>query len=115
MTSQDGVPVSGQRSFTDPDQFHAAIRGDNGLLSFHGRGTYSAELTTVQIGRLTLQRGRENLPVFLVMAPNRVGMLGWLATLRCRLSGASRCGVARLAVPRPACDQIIARMARSIL
>ncbi len=80
MTSQDGVPVSGQRSFTDPDQFHAAIRGDNGLLSFLGRGTYSAELTTVQVGRLTLQRGRENLPRLSssVMAPNRVGMLGWI-------------------------------------
>jgi len=80
MISQNGVPVSGIRSFLDPDQFHSAIRGGNGLLTFLGKGMFKAELTTIQVGRLTLQRGRENLPRLSSsgIPANRVGMLGWL-------------------------------------
>jgi AraC-like DNA-binding protein len=80
MTSQDGVAIGSSRSFLEPDEFHAAIRGGNGILSLLGNGTYAANLTTIRVGRLTLQRGRENLSRISssAMPPNRVGVLGWI-------------------------------------
>jgi AraC-like DNA-binding protein len=67
------------RRFTDPDEYQSTIRGGGGLYSVLGRGTFEAELTTIQLGRLTLQRGRERLPRLASsgMPPNKVGMLGW--------------------------------------
>src|SRR5271154_5754952 len=80
MGSPDGISFGSNQSYHDPDQFHTAIRGGNGLLSLLGRGEFIGELLTIQVGRLTLQRGRENLPRLTSsgMPPNRVGILGWL-------------------------------------
>jgi AraC-like DNA-binding protein len=80
MNGQNGVSFGSIHRFDDPDHFHAAIRGGQGLLSLLARGTFTAELTTIQVGRLTLQRGRESLPRLSSsgIRPNRVGILGWL-------------------------------------
>jgi AraC-like DNA-binding protein len=66
-------------SFDDPDRYQAAIRGGDHLLSFLGRGIFRAEVTTLEVGQVMLQRGRENLPRLASsgMPPNKVGMLGW--------------------------------------
>jgi AraC-like DNA-binding protein len=67
------------RSFTDPDEFQSAIRGGDARYSVLGLGAFEAELTTIEFGRLTLQRGREHLPRLAssAMPPSKVGMLGW--------------------------------------
>ena len=67
------------RSFTDPDEYQSAIRGGDGRYSVVGLGTFEAELTTIEFGRLTVQRGREHLPRLAssAMPPGKVGMLGW--------------------------------------
>jgi AraC-like DNA-binding protein len=80
MDSPDGISFGSNQICRDPDQFHTAVRGGNGLLSLLGRGEFAGELLTIQVGRLTLQRGRENLPRLSSsgMRPNRVGILGWI-------------------------------------
>ena len=67
------------RSFVDPDHYHAAIRGGEGVLSFLGRGTFHGEVTTILAGPVTLQRARENLPRLScsTIPSHRVGLLGW--------------------------------------
>jgi AraC-like DNA-binding protein len=79
MHSHHGNPGSNDRSFTDPDEYQSAIRGGDARYSVVGLGTFEAELTTIEFGRLTLQRGREFLPRLAssAMPPNKVGMLGW--------------------------------------
>jgi AraC-like DNA-binding protein len=79
MSSHHGGPGGDSRSFTDPDEYQSAIRGGDGLYGVVGRGIFEADLTTIELGRLTLQRGRERLPRLASsgMLPNRVGMLGW--------------------------------------
>jgi hypothetical protein len=79
MNSQLGGSGCASRTFTDSDEYQSAIRGGDGLYSVLGRGTFAADLTTIELGRLTLQRGREHLPRLASssMPPNRVGMLGW--------------------------------------
>ncbi|HXA21557.1 MAG TPA: helix-turn-helix domain-containing protein [Acetobacteraceae bacterium] len=72
------------RSFTDPDEYQSAIRGGDARYSVLGLGAFEAELTTIEFGRLTLQRGREHLPRLAssAMPPNKVGMLGWFGDRR---------------------------------
>ena len=67
------------RGFVDPDEYQSAIHAGDDLYSLLGRGSFRAELTGIEIGRLTLQRGREVLPRLAAsgMPPNRVGILGW--------------------------------------
>jgi AraC-like DNA-binding protein len=79
MHSDHGDRGGSSRSFTDPDEYQSAIRGGDSLYSVLVRGTFEAELTTIEIGRLTLQRGRERLPRLAAsgLPPNKVGMLGW--------------------------------------
>ncbi len=79
MNSLHGGPGSCNRSFTDPDEYQSAIRGGDSRYSVLGLGTFEAELTTIESGRLTLQRGRERLPRLASsgMPSNMVGMLGW--------------------------------------
>jgi AraC-like DNA-binding protein len=78
MDSSHRAPSSSV-SFDDPDQYHAAIRGGDHLLSFLGRGEFRADVTTIEVGQVTLQRGRENLPRLSSsgMPSNKVGVLGW--------------------------------------
>jgi AraC-like DNA-binding protein len=67
------------RSFVDPDQYRAAIRGGDSVLSILGRGTYHGEVTTILAGQVTLQRAHENLPRLSCSSipSHRVGLLGW--------------------------------------
>jgi len=78
-TGHRGFPGSSIRSFVDPDQYHSAIRG-GGPCTLLGRGPFRAEVTSIEAGRLMLQRGRENLPRLTStgMPPNKVGLLLWL-------------------------------------
>jgi AraC-like DNA-binding protein len=84
MNSHHGGAVGGSRSFIDPDEYQSAIRGGDGRYSVLGRGTFEAELTTIQVGRLTLQRGCEHLPRLASsgMPSNTVGILGWFGDHR---------------------------------
>src|SRR5579863_1590904 len=77
--SYQGALGCSSRSFVDPEQYHAAIRGGEGLLSFLGRGTFHGEVTTILAGQVTLQRAHENLPRLSCsnIPSHRVGLLGW--------------------------------------
>jgi AraC-like DNA-binding protein len=79
MDGSRSIPGSSHDSFVDPDQYHAAIRGGDHLLSFLARGAFRADVTTVGLSQVTLQRGRENLPRLSSsgMPPDKVGLLGW--------------------------------------
>jgi AraC-like DNA-binding protein len=48
--------------FTDPDRYQAAIRASNIELFPTTRGAFFAELTQIDLHRLWMQRGNENLP-----------------------------------------------------
>lgn len=80
MNSHQAVSGGCHRGFVDPEQYQSAIRGGDSLYNLLGRGVFRAELTSIALGRLTLQRGRENLPRLASsgMPPNKVGILGWL-------------------------------------
>jgi AraC-like DNA-binding protein len=67
------------RSFADPDEYQAAVRGGDRLYSLLGRGEFHADLTDIEVGRLKLQRGQENLPRLAAsgMPGNKVGVLLW--------------------------------------
>ncbi len=80
MNGRNGISDTVTRTFVDPDQFQAAVRGGDNMYHLLGRGVFRAELTTIEVGRLLLQRGRETLPrvTSTSMPPNRVGMVGWL-------------------------------------
>jgi AraC-like DNA-binding protein len=79
MNSLHGVSDSCSRSFVDPEEYQAAIRGGDSLLSFLGRGTFRGEVTTIEVGQVMLQRGCETLPRLSSsrMPTNKVGILGW--------------------------------------
>ncbi len=67
------------RTFADPDQLAAALRSGDGKCKVLGRGVFHAESTVVELGRLTLQCGRESLArvAYHAMRPDKVGVLGW--------------------------------------
>jgi hypothetical protein len=81
MYGQNGSPATSSRIFIDPEQYQLSIRGGEIVcwLSL-GAGIFRAELTTIPVGQLTLQSGRENLPRLsrTSMPPNTVGILGWI-------------------------------------
>lgn len=68
------------RSFVDPDQYQAAVRGGDSLYTLIKRGTFRAELTDLDVGQMKLQYGRETMPRLAAsgMPPNKVGVLVWL-------------------------------------
>src|SRR5690349_6912044 len=70
------------RSFADPNQYQAAIRGGDSLYSILGRGVFGADLTEIEIGQVTLQRGRETLPRLATsgIPANKIGILAWPST-----------------------------------
>ena len=49
-------------SFTEPYSYQAAIRATEGKIFVTARGDFRAELTQIDLPRLWMQRGRENLP-----------------------------------------------------
>ena len=79
MNGRLGVPNSSALTFFDPDQYQAAIRGGDNLYNLLGRGIFRADLTNIELNRLSLQRGRETLPRLAAsgMSPDRVGIVVW--------------------------------------
>jgi AraC-like DNA-binding protein len=56
------MPSSAVLTFTDPDAFHAALRDVQAQGVITARGTFRAELTRIDLGRLSVHRGEETLP-----------------------------------------------------
>jgi AraC-like DNA-binding protein len=67
------------RSFNDPDQYQASVRGGDSLYSLLSRGEFRADLTSAEIGRLKLQRGRESLSRLAAWGTpaNQIGVVLW--------------------------------------
>jgi AraC-like DNA-binding protein len=80
VDGHNGVPHSRIRRFVDSDQYQSAIQGGDRLYSLLGRGTFRAELTSIEVGRLTLQRGREDLPRLAAsgLGKNKAALIVWL-------------------------------------
>jgi AraC-like DNA-binding protein len=79
MSGLSSVSSDYNRSFVDPERYHASIRGGDSLYSVLARGTFHAELTDITVGTLKLQRGRETLPRLAAsgMPADKVGILAW--------------------------------------
>jgi AraC-like DNA-binding protein len=79
MDIENCVSGSPSRSFSDPEQFQSATLGGDSMYTVLGRGAFRAELTSIGVGRLLLQRGHEELPrVSATSIPaNRIGLIGW--------------------------------------
>ena len=56
------MPSSAVRTFTDPDEYAAAIRAGTVELTVTGRGDFNAKLTRIDLQRLWMQRFSDNLP-----------------------------------------------------
>ena len=56
------MPSSAVRTFTDPDDYTAAIRGTSAELTLIGRGRFNAKLTRIDLHRLWMHRFSDNLP-----------------------------------------------------
>ena len=56
------MPSCAVRSFTDPDDFAASIRGAKTELTVVGSGDFAASITRIDFGRLWMQRLSERLP-----------------------------------------------------
>ena len=62
------MPSSAVRTFSDPDDYAASIRGGTVEFRVAGRGDFNAKLTRVELHHLWLQRFSENLPRVLEVA-----------------------------------------------
>src|SRR5271166_4089765 len=56
------MPSSAVRTFTDPDDYAAAIRATRAELTVTARGRFTARLTRIDLHLLWMQRFSENLP-----------------------------------------------------
>jgi AraC-like DNA-binding protein len=56
------MPASAVRSFSDSDEYAAAIRAANVELTLTGRGQFAAQLIRIDLHRLWMQRAFDNLP-----------------------------------------------------
>jgi AraC-like DNA-binding protein len=56
------MPSSAVRSFTEPDEYAASIRGATAQLTVTGRGIFDAKLIRVELHCLWMQRLSDNLP-----------------------------------------------------
>jgi hypothetical protein len=56
------MPSSTVRTFTDPDDYAASVRGTKAQLTITGRGRFEATITRVDLHRLWMQRFSDNLP-----------------------------------------------------
>jgi AraC-like DNA-binding protein len=57
-----GMPSSTVRTFTDPDEYAAAVRQGTYELTVIERGHFTAKLTRIDLHRLWMQRFSDNLP-----------------------------------------------------
>src|SRR5262245_38461312 len=56
------MPSSAIMTFSEPDEYAAAFRNANVDITVIGRGQFTAELTSIDLYRLQMQRYDENLP-----------------------------------------------------
>ena len=56
------MPSSAVYTFTDPDDFAAAIRTSTTEVTVTGRGQFAAKLTAIRLHRLWMHRSSDNLP-----------------------------------------------------
>ena len=56
------MPSSAVRTFTDPDDYAAAIRATKAEMTVTGRGHFAAKLIRIDLHRLWMQRFSDNLP-----------------------------------------------------
>jgi AraC-like DNA-binding protein len=65
------------RTFSEPDEFHAAIRDAQAAGTVTERGDFRAELTNIRLDRVALQRSRETLPrvAYSAFNPERFGVV----------------------------------------
>jgi len=56
------MPSSAVRTFSDPDDYTASIRGTSAEMTVIGRGHFEAKLTQIELHRLRMQRFYDNLP-----------------------------------------------------
>src|SRR2546430_2365957 len=56
------MPSSAVHTFTDPDEYAAAIRGSDAEVTILGRGQFTAHLIRLDLHRLWMQRFSDNLP-----------------------------------------------------
>jgi len=56
------MPASTVRSFSDSDEYAAAIRAANVELTLTGRGLFAAKLVRIDLHQLWMQRAFDNLP-----------------------------------------------------
>jgi AraC-like DNA-binding protein len=70
------MPSSAVRTFTDPDDFAAAVHGSQAEVTILGRGQFSAKLTRIELHRLWTQLFSDNLP--------RISHVAWLPILAAR-------------------------------
>src|SRR4051812_9529054 len=83
MTFHQSMPTIYYRRFNDPLHYAANVSNGDNLFSVLKRGTFTAELTNIAIGRVTLQRGREVLPRLASTGScSRIGILGWLSDIQ---------------------------------
>jgi hypothetical protein len=57
-----GMPSSTVRTFTDPDEYAAAVRQGTYELTVTERGHFTAKLTRIDLHRVWMQRFSDNLP-----------------------------------------------------
>ena len=80
------------RTFTDPYSYQAAIRSAHGKILVTARGDFRAELVQIELPRLWMQRGRENLPrIFHATLPSERAPIGFLAGAK--QAAVHHCGV----------------------
>ena len=79
MDTENRAFGSHGRIFSDPDQFQSATLGGDSMYTVLGRGAFRAEVTSIEVGRLLVQRGHEELPrVSATSIPiNRIRLIGW--------------------------------------
>ena len=56
------MPSSTVRTFTDPDEYAAAVRQGTYELTVIERGHFTAKLTRIDLHRVWMQRFSDNLP-----------------------------------------------------
>jgi len=56
------MPSTAVRTFSDPDDYAASIRGTSAEMTVVGRGHFKAKLTQIELHRLRMQRFSDNLP-----------------------------------------------------
>src|SRR6516162_760755 len=63
------MPSSAVRTFSDPDDYAAAIRATKAEVVVTGRGQFTAKLIRIDLHRLWMQRYSDNLPRVAHSAP----------------------------------------------